>query len=160
MVPLVPRPGPGARPVDFEALADLRYQLRRFLRTREVAARTAGIEPQQYVLLLQVKGLEGRDVPTIGVLAERLQISHHAVVQLVDRLVEQGMVERRRGDDRREVVVGLRRPGEAVLRRLARHSMTELTTEAPDLVTSLRRLIVQSTRSRMSSPRGRGKARR
>src|SRR5690348_17640743 len=99
-------------PIDYEVLADLRYQLRRFLRTRELGARRAGIEPQQYLLLLQVRGLAGRREATIGALAERLQISHHGVVQLVDRLVERGLVERRRGADRREVVVRLRRPGE------------------------------------------------
>ena len=146
------------RPIDYRVLADLRYQLRRFLRTREVTARAAGIEPQQYLLLLQVRGLTGRREATIGALAERLQISHHGVVQLVDRLVERGLVERRRGADRREVVVRLRRPGETILQKLARQSIAELTTEGPGLVASLRRLIVQSTRSGTSSRNGRGKA--
>jgi len=144
--------------VDYEVLADLRYQLRRFLRTREISARRAGVEPQQYLLLLQVRGLAGRQEATIGALAERLQISHHGVVQLVDRLVRRGFVKRRRGADRREVVVCLRRPGESILRRLASHSITELTTEGPGLVASLRRLIAQSTQSRTSSRNGRGKA--
>src|ERR671931_280692 len=83
-------------PLDYRALADLRYQIRRFLRVREVAARAAGVEPQQYLALLQIKGLEGHEVATMSVLAERLQIRHHAVVQLVDRLATAGMVERRR----------------------------------------------------------------
>src|ERR671930_928007 len=114
--------------VDYPALADLRYQIRRFLRVREVAARAARVEPQQYLLLLQVKGLEGREVATMSMLAERLQIRHHAVVQLVDRLVTAGMVERRReGRDRREVVVRLRPRGENVLKRLADYSVAELT---------------------------------
>src|SRR5262249_53379717 len=68
-------------------LGDLRSQIRRFLRVRETAARAAGVEPQQYLLLLQVKGLEGRQPATIGALAERLQLRHHSVVQLVNRLV-------------------------------------------------------------------------
>ena len=46
--------------VDYARLADLRYQLRRFLGRREEAARSAGVEPQQYAVLLQLKGLEGR----------------------------------------------------------------------------------------------------
>src|SRR5256712_9297800 len=105
--------------VDYQALADLRYQVRRFLRTREVAARAAGVAPQQYVLLLQVKGLDGREPATIRALAERLQTQHHAVVQLVDRLAARDMVARRRDvRDRREVLVELRPAGEAVLRRL------------------------------------------
>jgi DNA-binding MarR family transcriptional regulator len=91
--------------LDYPALADLRYQLRRFIRVREVAARRAGVEPQQYLALLQIKGLEGRHPATIGALSERLQIRHHAVVQLVDRLVGQGLAARERTDrDRREVV--------------------------------------------------------
>ena len=148
-----------ARAIDYATLADLRYQLRRFLRIREVTARAAGIAPQQYQLLLQVKGLERRAAPTIGALAERLQISHHGVVQLVDRLVARGLVQRRPGADRRAVVVRVRPRGETVLRRLAVHSLAELTKEGPVLVQSLRRLIQQSTRGR-SSRRGRGKARR
>src|SRR2546428_9449145 len=119
------------RPIDYRVLADLRYQLRRFLRTREVTARAAGIEPQQYLLLLQVRGLAGRREATIGALAERLQISHHGVVQLVDRLVERGLVERRRGADRRAGVVRLRRPGETILQKLARQSIPGLTTQGP-----------------------------
>jgi len=138
--------------VDYSTLADLRYQMRRFLRVREVAARTAHVEPQQYLLLLQVKGLEGRQAATIGALAERLQIRHHSVVQLVDRLAARGMVERRRdGRDRREVVVALRPSGEKVLARLARYSVDELTTEGPALAASLKRLIEQSLRGRSQS---------
>ena len=143
--------------IDYATLADLRYQLRRFLRVREVTARAAGIEPQQYLLLLQVKGLDGRETATIGTLAERLQISHHGVVQLVDRLVERGLAERRPGADRRKVVVRLRAPADTILRKLASHSLAELTKDGPGLVASLRRLIPQSTRGR-SSRRGRGKA--
>jgi DNA-binding MarR family transcriptional regulator len=133
--------------VDYTTLADLRYRIRRFLRTREVAARRAGVEPQQYLVLLQVKGLEGRGVATIGTLAERLQIRHHAVVQLVDRLESGGLVRRRRtGRDGRQVVVELSPRGERMLRRLAAFSIAELRTEGPALVASLRRLVTKSMR--------------
>jgi DNA-binding MarR family transcriptional regulator len=143
--------------IDYATLADLRYQIRRFLRSREIAARAVGIEPQQYLVLLQLKGLEGRAAATIGVLAERLQIRHHAVVQLVDRLVKTGMVERRRHEhDRREVVVGLRPAADKVLVRLARHAIAELTVEGPSLVASLNRLIRRSTRGRRSGANGAG----
>ena len=130
------------RRVDYATLAEWRYQLRLLLGRRESAARAAGIEPQQYVLILQIKGLQARGVATIGMLAERLQIRHHSAVELVDRLVERGLVARRRDDrDRRQVVVALRPAGEAVLRRLALNSLAELRTEAPALLATLRRLV-------------------
>jgi DNA-binding MarR family transcriptional regulator len=134
--------------VDYARLADLRYQLRRFLGRREEAARSAGVEPQQYAVLLQLKGLEGRRSVTIGALAERLQIRHHSAVELVDRLVERRLVDRRRnGHDGRAVEVALRPAGEAVLRRLALYSTAELTSDGPELVSVLRRLMRQQRRS-------------
>jgi DNA-binding MarR family transcriptional regulator len=127
--------------VDYGTLAELRYQIRLFLRAREVAARAAGVEPQHYLLLLQVKGLEGECPATVGALAERLQLRHHTVVELVDRLAAKGMVVRRRApEDRRRVVVVLRPAGQAVLRRLAVYSVAELRTEGPALVAALTRL--------------------
>jgi DNA-binding MarR family transcriptional regulator len=131
-----------SRRVDYWTLAELRYYIRRFLRARELAAREVGIEPQQYLLLLQVKGLEGRQPTTIRALAERLQLQHHSTVGLVDRLAQRGYVARRRDSrDGREVLVELRPAGEAVLRRLALFSIQELRTEGPALVATLKRLI-------------------
>jgi DNA-binding MarR family transcriptional regulator len=128
--------------VDYETLADLRYHIRRFLRIREVAARAAGIEPQQYLVLLQIKGLAQRRPATIGALTERLQIRHHATVQLVDRLAQRGMVRRRRAEvDRRGVVVQLTARGEVTLRKLALHSLAELRTAGPALASILTRVI-------------------
>jgi DNA-binding MarR family transcriptional regulator len=128
--------------VDYATLATLRYQIRRFLHVREMAARAAGVEPQHYLLLLQLKGLEPQGPTTIGVLAERLQVRHHSTVELVDRLAIRGMVRRRRDHrDRRGVVVALTAKGRAVLRRLALFSVSELETEGPALVTVLRRLM-------------------
>ena len=86
------RAGRAVSAVDFQALADLRYRIRRFLRLRETAARSAGIEPQQYLVLLQIKGLEGRGPATISALAERLQVRHHAVVPLITRLTRRAAI--------------------------------------------------------------------
>jgi DNA-binding MarR family transcriptional regulator len=141
--------------VDYETLADLRYQVRRFLRVREELARAAGLEPQQHLLLLQVKGIERTRVPTIGVLAERLQIRHHATVQLVDRLVGRGMVRRRRAEtDRRAVIVELTPRGEAVLRKLTIHSLAELQEGGPALAVALGRLIGENGAGRSRPSRG------
>ena len=70
------------RQANYKAMAELRYQIRRFLRFSENAARQAGIEPQQHQLLLAVRGLPDALKPTIGVLAERMQLQHHSTVEL------------------------------------------------------------------------------
>src|SRR5215470_3051898 len=137
-----PTPRESPPRVDYQTLADLRYHIRRFLRVREEAARAAGVEPQQYVLLLQVKGFERRQPATIGALTERLQIRHHATVQLVDRLARRGLVRRRRAEpDRRGVVVELTPRGEAVLQSLALNSLAELRSGGPALASTLTRVI-------------------
>ncbi len=146
--------------MDYATLADLRYQVRRFLRVREELARAAGLEPQQHLLLLQVKGLARTRVPTIGVLAERLQIRHHATVQLVDRLVDRGMVRRRRTElDRRAVVVEATPRGEAILRKLTIHSLAELQEGGPALATALARLIGENGARRPGPSRSPGRRR-
>ena len=56
---------------DFEAISELRYQIRRFLRFSEQAVRAAGVTPLQYLLLLHLRGFPGRDSATIGVEQKR-----------------------------------------------------------------------------------------
>ena len=140
----------GQPSVDYRTLADLRYHIRRFLRTREGSARAIGVEPQQYLMLLQIKGLEGRDRATVERIAERLQLRHHSTVELVNRLASRGLVARRHeGRDRREVVVVLRPAGERILRLLASHSVAELQTEGPALLSTLTRLIGNKSSKRV-----------
>ena len=93
---------------EYQALAEFRYQIRRFLRLSEEAAAKAGLEPRQYQFLLALKGLIQQKRVTIRDLAERMQLRHHSVVGLIDRLVEGKLIERRRGDhDRRQVYIHL-----------------------------------------------------
>jgi DNA-binding MarR family transcriptional regulator len=140
--------------VDYWTLAELRYQIRRFLSVRERAARAAGIEPQQYLVLLQLKGVEGP--VTIGTLAERLQIRHHSAVELVDRLATRGMVTRRRDRrDGRGVVVELRPLGARVLEKLATYSVEELRIAGPSFVEVLARLVGRRRNARAASARER-----
>lgn len=141
--------------IDYETLAELRYQVRRFLRVRELAAQAAGVAPQQYLVLLQIRGATGRQPVTIGFLAERLQIHHHAAVQLIDRMAQPGLVARRRDErDRRAVVVELRPRGESLLRKLAQYSIAELKSEGPALASSLRRLMMTAGRRSRESTNG------
>ncbi len=124
---------------DYRSLAEVRYQIRRFLHFSEQAARATGIEPQQHQLLLAVRGL---DQPSISVLAERLQIQHHSAVELVDRLAERGLVLRSRApSDRRQVLVQLTPRGEAELEKLAACHMAELRENGPALVNALEAVI-------------------
>jgi len=119
---------------DYRALAAFRYEIRRFLRFSENAARAAGLEPQQHQLLLALKGLPADKRSTISVLAERLQIQHHSAVELIDRLAKRGMVRRYRSrTDKRQVYVRLTQNGEEVLRQLSMHHLQELKSAGPVL---------------------------
>ena len=114
---------------DFEALSAFRYQLRKFLRFSEEAAQANGVTPQQYLLLLHVKGFPGRDWATIGELAERLQSQHHSVVALVSRCEKLMLVQRRTSEvDRRQVNIHLLPAGERCLSTLASLHHDELNT--------------------------------
>jgi DNA-binding MarR family transcriptional regulator len=131
---------------NFKAMAELRYQIRRFLRFSENAARQAGIEPQQHQLLLAVRGLPDALKPTIGVLAERMQLQHHSTVELIDRLVERGFLFRLRStDDKRQVLVKLTHDGEEFLKRLSLHHLQELQSAGPTFVKVLQSLIEESS---------------
>ena len=128
---------------DYRALADFRYQIRRFLHFSEEAARVEGLEPQQHQMMLAIKALEDGGGPTIGQLADHLFIRHHSAVGLVDRLEDRQLVKRERasGGDRRQVAVRLTEDGEDKLRRLTRVHRGELLTTDPGLVKSLQTLI-------------------
>lgn len=127
---------------NFQAMAELRYQIRKFLRFSENAARQAGIEPQQHQLLLAVRGLPDELRPTIGVLAERMQLQHHSTVELIDRLADRGFLCRLRAtDDRRQVLVKLTRDGEEFLKTLSLHHLQELQSTGPRFVNILQGLI-------------------
>ena len=131
---------------NYKAMAELRYQIRRFLRFSENAARQAGIEPQQHQLLLAVRGLPDALKPTIGVLAERMQLQHHSTVELIDRLVERGFLIRLRStDDKRQVLVKLTRDGEEFLQTLSLHHLQELRSAGPTFVKVLQALIEESS---------------
>jgi len=127
---------------DFKAMAELRYQIRKFIRFSENAARSAGIEPQQHQLLLAVRGLPDGAKPTIGALAERMQLQHHSTVELIDRLVDRGFLCRLRAtEDRRQVLVKLTHEGEEFLQRLSLHHLEELQSAGPTFVKVLNSLI-------------------
>jgi len=127
---------------DYQALAEFRYQIRRFLHFSEEAVETAGLERGQYQLMLAIKGMPAGVRPRIRELANRMQIRHHSAVELINRLEAGGYVRRERAqDDRREVLLALAPKGERVLAELALHHHEELRGSAPGLVAALRRLM-------------------
>lgn len=127
---------------DYKAMAEFRFQIRRFLRFSEQTARAGGLEPQQYQLLLTLKGMDDDLVPKIGEIAQRLQIQHHSTVELVDRLVQRGLIRRRRSDsDRREVILELTPRGDKILQDLALRHWSEYRNMAPELIGSLKKVM-------------------
>lgn len=133
----------------YQALAEFRYQIRRFIRFSEEVAQKAGLEPQHHQLLLALKGIPAGETPRIAYLAERLQIRHHSAVELVDRLDRKGLIRRSRGKlDRREVHVKLTPRGERLLRELTLHTRAELRSAAPTLVAALRNVMARNVPTR------------
>jgi DNA-binding MarR family transcriptional regulator len=129
-------------PFDYESLAEVRHQIRRFLHFSERAARVAGLEPHQHQLMLALKGLPQGVRPRVRELAERLQIQHHSTVELANRLAAGGYVNRERGgQDHREVLLSLTPKGEKVLKELSLHHRAELRMQGPILIAALRRAI-------------------
>jgi DNA-binding MarR family transcriptional regulator len=120
---------PARRPTqrDYEELLGFRTGLRRFLAWSEGQARAAGLTPAQHQLLLAIKGHPGDAAPTVGELADYLVTKHHSVVELIDRAVDAGVVERRRDEEDGRVVHLLLTPlGEEKIEKLSRLALEEL----------------------------------
>lgn len=112
---------------DFEALARFRFGIRRYLRFSEETVRRHGITPQHYQLLLALKGFPGREWATMRELADRLQLRHHSVVELVNRAQKQELVRRApHPPDARVVRVELTEAGQSILARLSALHREEL----------------------------------
>ena len=110
-----------------ERQSQFRYELRRFLRFGEDAAKAAGVTAVQYHLLLHTQGFAGRDWASIGELAERLQTAPHGVVALVTRCEEAGLVRRQANDaDGRLVEVHLTAKGRRLVGVLAAEHKAQL----------------------------------
>ena len=145
---------------EYKALAELRYRIRRFLQEGDETAHDAGLEAQQYLLLLAIRGLPEGQEATIRTLAERLLLRHHSTVELVDRLEARGYVKRVRGrEDRRQVLVLLQARGEKLLERVVGQRLIELRSHGRALVGAISSVL--EARGRVSRGKnGRRKAAR
>jgi DNA-binding MarR family transcriptional regulator len=120
--------------VDYLALADFRYALRKFLAFSEDAAAEAGLTSQQHQALLVIKARGGEKGIAVGLLAERLLVRQHSAVELVDRLSRLGLVSRNPDPhDRRRVLVALTEEGEERLSTLSQAHFAELRAVGPAL---------------------------
>jgi len=151
--------GKNGRPLsepEYLALGEFRYQLRRFLRHMEEASRLLGANPQQYQLVLAVKGLPKDTAPTISQLAERMQLNHNSMVELVDRCEANRLLRRTRSaSDRRQVTLSITPEGETLLRQLGVAARQELLDMGPALVDAVLRLTgdTRSQKDTAAEPR-------
>ena len=123
-------------------MAELRYRIRHFIQEGDAAARRSNLEPQQYLMLLAVRGLPKGSTATIRALAERLALRHHSAVELIDRLESRGLARRSRSaDDRREVLVSLTARGLRLVEQVARRRIGELRATGAALADAINALV-------------------
>ena len=126
---------------DYRALARFRRALRIFLRFSEEAARAAGVTPAQHQLLLAVRGHDGDGPPSVGDVAEALQLKLHSAVELVSRAEAAGLVETAADPaDARRRLVAVTAGGEARLTDLTALHRAELSRFRHDLEAVLKQL--------------------
>ena len=132
-------------------LAWFRYNLRKFLRFSEKAARQCGVTPQQHQLMLGIAGYTGRGWATVSELAEFLQERHNSVVGLVERAAQCGLVQKEHDiSDRRFVFVSLTPRGELILAKLTEMHQQEVQI-AQETLLKVPRIPPQSLEFRKKS---------
>ncbi len=135
--------GTGRRlsPADYEALAEFRYGIRRFLEFSEKAAQGVGLTPRQHQALLAVKGFGAGKPMSVGELADRLRIRHHSAVELADRLEDGGLITKVHDPhDQRRVLLQLTTRAEDHLAALSAAHLDELARIEP----LLKRILARS----------------
>ncbi len=119
---------------DYAQLAAFRHALLGFLRFSEAAAAEAGLTAQHYQAMLVLRGWPEDQRVSINDLAQQLLIKHNSAVELVDRLVHEGLVLREPSNvDRRKVELRLTERGRQVLAKLAAMHRHELQRVGPIL---------------------------
>ena len=134
-------------------LAEFRFELRRFLQFSESAAVSAGLQPKQHQLLLQVAGAGDGIAVTIAYAADRLGLKHNSAVELVNRSEQEGLLARRTDvGDRRRALLQVTRKGERLLNRLAADHARELNELAPRLVEVLEQITLHASTTSGEAP--------
>jgi DNA-binding MarR family transcriptional regulator len=124
-------------PAAFQQLSGFRYALRRFLAASESLCRASGLTMQQYQVLLAIKARQDGEM-SVSNLADQLLLTHHAAVQMVDRLAAAGMARRQGSErDRRMVLLELTEAGDELVEALAAQHLEEILRQEPLLRRSL-----------------------
>jgi DNA-binding MarR family transcriptional regulator len=111
-----------------ESVAKVQCAIIRFVRTRDQAVRADGLEPLHYQFLMLVEPFHNTShQPNISDMANQLGMQHHSAVELVSRLVDRGLLRRKRAKhDRRHVHLHVTPVGKKLL-------MNRLLKEYPDI---------------------------
>ncbi len=114
----------GSAPLSRQDLVDRFLELRPALTRRFAAARSPELRGELGLVTVHqlevLHGLAGGDI-TMSQLARRLDISESAATDLADRLVRQGLAERKADPrDRRVVVLALSEEGRRIIGRIER----------------------------------------
>jgi DNA-binding MarR family transcriptional regulator len=115
-------------------LFTFRRAMLQFTKWSEHRVRTAGLTPQQYLLLLAIRARDGDEAPSVGRLAADLLIRPNSANELINRAEAIDLVRRARDTrDQRAVRVSLSQHGSQVLDSLATEHMVELERAAQTL---------------------------
>ena len=115
------------REAELQALARFRFELRRFMRQADRNAAEAGLTRAQYELLLAVRGWSGEGPPSVGALAEHLELRPHSTLELARRAEQHDLVTLHHDPaDSRRQLVALTAVGRARVDRAAARNRSEL----------------------------------
>jgi DNA-binding MarR family transcriptional regulator len=115
-------------------LFTFRRAMLQFTKWSEHRVRTAGLTPQQYLLLLAIRARSGDEPPSVGRLAADLLIRPNSANELINRAEAIDLVRRERDTrDQRVVRVSLSGHGTELLESLATEHLAELERAAQTL---------------------------
>lgn len=125
--------------IEYEALANLRYRIRKFRQFSAKAADKLGLTGQQHQALLAIKGLGIGGRMTLSNLADKLFLTPADAAELAASLQHAGHVSIDLRQKRRPAVM-LTEQAEELLRRLTSAHLYEIREMAPELMQALRML--------------------
>jgi DNA-binding MarR family transcriptional regulator len=122
--------------IEYEALANLRYRIRKFRQFSADAATRLGLAPPEHQALLAIKGLGIDGEMSVSSLAEALFLAPATATELTEGLRDRGFLTIATN----RIVVRLTDQAEELLRRLTPAHLYEIREMAPELMQALRAL--------------------